>query len=87
MGGIIFAIMIGIGAIKLAVSLGDPKGLEGASRTWTYALVGVAIVLGAVTLVSLIGRVLGLNLGDLSSLFDTAASSLTNFVDTITIFN
>ncbi len=44
--GAALVIMIIYGAIKLALSLGDPKGLESAKATWVHAGIGLGIVLG-----------------------------------------
>lgn len=44
--GVVLIIMIIYGAIKLALSLGDPKGLESAKATWVHAGIGLGIVLG-----------------------------------------
>lgn len=44
--GAVLIIMIIYGAIKLALSLGDPKGFESARATWLYAAIGLGIILG-----------------------------------------
>ena len=60
--GVVLTIMIAIGGIKLSMSLGDPKGYQAASRTWTYTLWGVGIVFGAFFLVRTLNYTLGLGL-------------------------
>ena len=42
--GIILFIMLLSGGIKFITSGGDPKGLESAKKTLTYALVGIVLV-------------------------------------------
>ena len=60
--GAILVIMIIYGAIKLALSLGDPKGFESAKATWLYAGIGLGIILGFWGLLTIIMN--RLNLGD-----------------------
>ena len=80
LGGVVFLIFILIGAIKLAVSLGDPKGFQGASDTWTYAVIGVFVVFGAFMLVGIVDRMFGLGIGDSLNLVDQATSAWSRFL-------
>ena len=59
--GAVLVIMIIYGAIKLALSLGDPKGFESAKATWLYAGIGLGIILGFWGLLAIIMN--RLNLG------------------------
>src|SRR3989344_8277583 len=59
--GAILVIMIIYGAIKLALSLGDPKGFESAKATWLYAGIGLGVILGFWGLLTIIMN--RLNLG------------------------
>lgn len=47
-------IMIGYGIIKGSLAAGDPRGLEGAKSTWTYAVYGFLVVVLSMVIVSII---------------------------------
>lgn len=64
--GIIFVAVVGYGVWKSAMAAGNPQGLEGAKNTWTYAVYGLAIVVGAGTLLTIIGGIFGINLNPAS---------------------
>lgn len=53
--GMVFIGMIAYGAIKMSLAFGDPKGLAGSHQTLTYALIGVGIAVGVVSLMFLLG--------------------------------
>lgn len=77
---IVFLVMLGFGAIKMSAALGDPKGLDSASKTWTYAFLGLFIVLGAVTIFTILNTTLGLGFAqgiDINTWFE---NSLINFM-------
>jgi hypothetical protein len=61
--GLVFAIMLGVASVKFSLSLGDPKGYEGAKATLTSALFGFGIVLGVFVIFNLIGSTLGIRGG------------------------
>ncbi len=63
LSGVVLAVFIGYGAIKLAVSLGDPKGYEGSMRTFLFAIIGFFVVVGAFSLLFVLNNTLGLGLG------------------------
>jgi L-cystine uptake protein TcyP (sodium:dicarboxylate symporter family) len=42
--GIVLVAVLAYGIWKSSMSLGDPRGLEGAKQTWTYALFGFAVI-------------------------------------------
>lgn len=56
-------IMVGYGIIKGSLAAGDPRGLEGAKSTWTYALYGFLIVVLSMVILALIRKILGLSTG------------------------
>lgn len=78
--GVVLAAMLAVGAIKLATSLGDPKGLDAASRTWTYAVVGTGVVIGAVSIIAILTRIFGLEFGGTENIFASATEGLNNFL-------
>lgn len=51
--GAALIIMILYGAIKAITSVGDPKQLEGAKSTWSYAVYGFLIILLSLTIVTI----------------------------------
>lgn len=57
---IILVIIVGYGVIKGSLAAGDPRGLEGAKGTWTYAVYGFLIVVLAITIIAIIQGVLGI---------------------------
>lgn len=60
--GILSLIFVIIGGIKLVTSGGDPKNLESARSTITYAIIGVVVALLSFMLVSLVQRFVGSNI-------------------------
>lgn len=54
-GGIAFLLMV-YGFIQVSTSKGDPKVVQGAKETITSAITGLIICIGALFLLSLIGR-------------------------------
>lgn len=44
--GAVFVIVMLYGAIKLGISLGDPKGYQAAQLTWNYGVLGFLIIVG-----------------------------------------
>lgn len=59
--GAVFVLMILIGSIKYATSLGDPKGAQGANLTLTYAVIGFLAVLAVFTILNIATRLFGIN--------------------------
>ncbi len=66
-GGMLIVFIL-YGAIKAVQAQGDPKMLEGAKQTWTWAIFGALIILVAITGVTIIYRILGSPLGPLDIL-------------------
>jgi hypothetical protein len=71
--GVVFVAMLFLSAYKFSISQGDPKGIEGAKKTLTHALIGFLIVVGAYSLLSLIVASLGgyESQGTMTGLFGT----------------
>jgi hypothetical protein len=69
--GLVFAMMIGYGSIKLSMALGDPKGFDAAKMTLFYAFLGFGVVLGSFTILSILSGFLGAGIiSNPLSLFD-----------------
>jgi len=90
--GAVLIMMIVMGAIKMATSLGDPKAYQGASLTWTYALIGTFVVLGSFALIFILNKTFGLGIalfeGDGASdgIFSKIQENWANFLDSAFIF-
>jgi uncharacterized membrane protein YedE/YeeE len=69
--GAVVVIMLVIGALKMALAFGDPKGLKGAITTWQYVAIGGAIVVGVFAIVYVISNLFGV---------DLRPYNLTNFI-------
>lgn len=48
------------GAIRFVISRGDPKGIQEAQKTMTYAIIGAVVVLGAFILINMVTTAFGL---------------------------
>lgn len=57
--GVVFVAMLFLSAYKFSISQGDPKGIEGAKKTLTHALIGFLVVVGVYSLLYLIVSSLG----------------------------
>lgn len=57
--GTVALLFLLFGAIKFVISRGDPKALEEAQKTMTYAVLGVVVVLGSFILINIISTALG----------------------------
>jgi len=66
--GATLIIFILYGAIKAVQSQGDPKMLEGAKQTWSWAIFGALIILVSITAVGIIYGLLGSSLSPLDIL-------------------
>lgn len=55
-----FTFMTIIGALRIVMSGGDKAALEGARKQITTGIIGVVVVVAAIFIVSLIGKVLGI---------------------------
>lgn len=59
--GGVFVVMFLFGMYKYATAWGDPKGIQGAQHTATYAVIGAIVCFGAGTILVITGKSLGLN--------------------------
>lgn len=57
--GIIALLFIIISGIKFLISGGDPKQVEGARKTLTYAIIGLVVILLSFAIINLIAGVTG----------------------------
>jgi hypothetical protein len=57
---IVFVAVMGFGGWKISLSLGDPKALMGGQQTWTYAVLGLFVVLGFFAAFSIVAGLLGI---------------------------
>lgn len=56
----VFVIMVFLSAIKYALSQGDPKALQGAKGSLTWAIIGFLVIIGVFTMLVILKNVLGL---------------------------
>jgi len=61
--GLVLVAMIAYGVWKSSLAAGDPRGLEGAKSTWTYALYGFFIVVGVFAIIMIIEGIIGISSG------------------------
>jgi hypothetical protein len=59
LGGITAVILVIFGGIKFLMSGGDPVKVEGAKKTVTFALIGLAIIILSFVLIKVISTVTG----------------------------
>lgn len=58
--GLVTLVFLAWGAIKYIMSAGDPKAIQTAQKTMTYAVIGAVIVIGSFILVNIVTQALGL---------------------------
>lgn len=59
----VFIIFIIYGAIKAQMAMGDPKAVKGARQTWTYAGIGLAVVLLSLSLIYIVASLFNVEIG------------------------
>ena len=59
--GVVLVAMIAYGIIKSSMAAGDPRGLEGAKQTWTYAVYGFFVIVLFFSIFLIITRALGIS--------------------------
>ena len=64
--GAVLVILVLYGAIKAVTAVGDPKQLEGAKMTWSYAIFGFIIIVFSITIIIISARLLGSNTNPLN---------------------
>ncbi len=57
MAGAGFVIMVINAGYRYSMALGDPKGIEGAHNTLTYAVIGFFITIGVYVILRIIGQI------------------------------
>lgn len=57
--GVVAVFLIILSGIKFITSGGDPKQVEGARNTLTYAIIGLVVVLLSFLIINVIGRITG----------------------------
>ena len=60
--GIGLFIMLVVGGVKFITSHGDPQAAASAKQTITFAVVGLLVIVGGWLILSILGKVLGINL-------------------------
>ena len=85
-GGLLVIIII-YGAIKLAMSLGDPKGYQAAQQTWFWGVIGFAVIVGAYSLIYILDKILGLGIvgAGPNSIFDNFLNAFTGLLTEVGI--
>ncbi len=58
--GIVTIAFLFYGAVLYVISQGDPKGIEKAQKTMTYAIIGAAVVIGSFIIVEIVLKALNL---------------------------
>ncbi len=58
--GAVLLLLLMWGAVKFIISRGDPKGIQEAQKTMTYAVIGAVVVLGSFILINIVTTALGL---------------------------
>ena len=62
LAGIVLFILLIIGGFKFITSGGDPKAVEGARNTLTYAIGGLIVILVSYLILVLISNITGVNI-------------------------
>jgi hypothetical protein len=62
--GIVLFIMLIVGGFRYITAGGDPKGIEGAKKTLTYAIAGIVLVAVSFLLLNFIASFTGANITD-----------------------
>ena len=78
--GAALVVTIIYGAIKVSMSLGDPKGLAGAKNTWTFAVVGAAIILFSFVIYIVLCAAIGITPWQPSEMVNKLQEGLAGFI-------
>jgi hypothetical protein len=81
--GAVVVIMVVYGGIKASLAFGDPKALQGAKMTWTWAAIGAGVVLLSVVIIPIILKLFGIDL-TIDSVLQGLESSFSSFWNTAT---
>jgi len=80
--GIVLVAVLAYGIWKSSMSLGDPRGLEGAKQTWTYALFGFAVVVLFFFLFTFLTSIFGIEtLASPRHLLDKVFEAITELIE------
>lgn len=66
LGGVALFIMLLLGGFKYLTSGGDPKAVEGAKKTLSFAIAGVLLLAGSFLILNIIGEITGANITEFS---------------------
>ncbi|GIW69302.1 MAG: hypothetical protein KatS3mg101_0049 [Patescibacteria group bacterium] len=77
--GIVLVFYIVYGAAKASMALGDPRGLESAKSTWTYALYGALIVIAFFGIFTIVAGFFGIRIG-MDSIFQEIVEGISAFI-------
>ncbi len=77
--GVVFVALIIISAYKFVASQGDPKAMQGAKNTITYAVIGFILVIGVYVILNIVIGVLGADI-QVGGVFDELAESIKRFL-------
>lgn len=83
----VFVMMIFATAIKYALAQGDPKALQGAKGTLTWAILGFIVIIGVFTLLVIFKNVLGLKDNPILNPVGVLNDSLMDLLDKFGITN
>lgn len=61
MAGVTLVVMILFSAYRYASSTGDPKAIQGAQNTLTYAIIGFVVIIGVYALIRILASIFGLD--------------------------
>ncbi|KKU31189.1 MAG: hypothetical protein UX44_C0007G0013 [candidate division WWE3 bacterium GW2011_GWA1_46_21] len=83
--GAVFSGVALFAAIKFAMAQGDAKAVMGAQQTFTYAVIGVLVVVGVFVITSVSANIFGLNSSFYSgnTPFDDFESRMNNFLNSV----
>ena len=61
LGGVVLFIMLLSGGFKFLTSGGDPKAVEGAKKTMTYAIIGVVLLAASYLILKILSDITGVD--------------------------
>lgn len=83
--GAIFVMFVFISAIKYGLAQGDPKALQGAKQTLTLAIIGMLVVIGVFTILTILRNIFGLQYQILTNPFDVLSDRLATLMKQLNI--
>lgn len=88
--GVVFVVVVIYGAIKISMSFGDPRKLEGAKGVLTYAVYGLAVVLVFFIGVALVATAFGIpflqTFSSPDAIFEWIAQGIEEFLTAAKVF-